>query len=146
MEGCDFNFFQILLLMMAFKQFKLSCSPLPTRGSRKERIQGKWTCLEMVLWSNSYMCCLEIGSSVHRSAAAASSTCKHFMDSPAVQFSRVGIGNRNQQQWPYLAETTRPQPQLESAGGTQKNTRSSHLCLSANWRSVKPQGQLALHG
>ena len=84
-----------------------------------------------VLWSNSHLCCLEISSSVHRSAAAARSTHKHFMDTPAVQFSRVRIANRNQQQWHYLAETARPQPWLKSAGGTNRNTRrSSQLCLS----------------
>jgi hypothetical protein len=44
-----------------------------------------------VLWSKSYVCCLEICSSVHRSAVAARSICKHFMDTPAVQFSRGGI-------------------------------------------------------
>jgi hypothetical protein len=30
-----------------------------------------------VLWSNPHLCCLEIGSSVQRSAAAAQPTCKH---------------------------------------------------------------------
>jgi hypothetical protein len=30
-------------------------------------------------------------SSIYRSAAATPSICKHFMDIPAVQFSRVGI-------------------------------------------------------
>ena len=84
-----------------------------------------------VLWSNSHLCCLEISSSVHRSAVAARSTHKHFMDTPAVQFGRVRIANMNQQWWHYLAETARPQPQLESAGGTNRNTRrSSQLCLS----------------
>ena len=61
---------------------------------------------------------------------AAPSTRKHFTDTPAVQFSRVRIANTNQQQWHYLAETARPQPWLESAGGTNRNTRSSQLCLS----------------
>jgi hypothetical protein len=51
----------------------------------------------MVLWSNSHLCCLEISSSVHRSAAAAN-TYKHFTDLAAVLFSRVGRANRNQQQ------------------------------------------------
>ena len=81
-----------------------------------------------VLWSNSHLCCLEISSSVHRLAAAARSTCKHFTDTPAVQFSSVRIANTNQQQWHYLAETARPQPQLKSAGGTR--AKSSPLCLS----------------
>jgi hypothetical protein len=57
-----------------------------------------------VLWSNSHQCCLEIGSVVHM--LAAQSTCKHLRDTPAVQFCRVRLANRNQQQW------------CEAAGGT----------------------------
>jgi hypothetical protein len=88
-----------------------------------------------VLWSNTYLCCLEIGSSVHRLAVAAQSTHKHFTDTSAVQFGRVGIANRNRQWWHYLAETAKPQspPQLKSTGGTRanRNTRkSSQLCFS----------------
>jgi hypothetical protein len=58
-----------------------------------------------VLWSNSRLCCLEIGSSVHRSAAAARSTQRLLTDTPAVQFGSMGIANTN-----HLAETARPQP------------------------------------
>jgi hypothetical protein len=83
-----------------------------------------------VLWSNSCLCCLEIGSSVHRSAAAAPSTHKHFTDTPAVQFSRVGIASTNQQQWHGLTETARSRPWHKSAGGTQRDTRSFQLHLS----------------
>jgi hypothetical protein len=61
----------------------------------------------MVLWSNSYLCCLEISNSVHRLTVAAPSTHKHFTDIPAVQFSRVGIANTNQHQWQYLVKTAR---------------------------------------
>jgi hypothetical protein len=32
--------------MMVLKYFNLQFSPLPTRGSGKERIREKWTCLE----------------------------------------------------------------------------------------------------
>ena len=40
------------------------------------------------------------------------------MDTPAVQFSSVGIANMNQQRWHHLAETARPQlNQQESPGG-----------------------------
>jgi hypothetical protein len=35
-----------LFLMMIIKCFNLSCNPPPTRGSGKERIQGKWTSVE----------------------------------------------------------------------------------------------------
>jgi hypothetical protein len=74
----------------------------------------------------SHLCCLEIGSSVHRLAVAARSICKHFMET-----LRVGIANTDQQWWHYLAETARPQPPHESAGGTRRQARrSSQLCLS----------------
>jgi len=36
---------------MVLKCFSPSFSLPPTRGSEKERIQGNWTCLEMVLVS-----------------------------------------------------------------------------------------------
>jgi hypothetical protein len=32
--------------MMVLKCFNLPCNPPPTKGSGKERIQGKWTGLE----------------------------------------------------------------------------------------------------
>jgi hypothetical protein len=32
----------------------------------KKKIWGKWTCLEIVLWSKSHLHCQEINSSVHR--------------------------------------------------------------------------------
>jgi hypothetical protein len=52
---------------------------------------GEVNLFRKVLWSNSRLCCLEIGSSVHRSAVAAPSYCRHFTDTAAVQFSRVGL-------------------------------------------------------
>lgn len=54
---------------------------------------GEEDLFRKVLWSKSHLCCLEIGSSVYRSAAAARSTLK---------FSRVGLANTNQQPWYYL--------------------------------------------
>ena len=42
---CNFNF-SILFLMVVRKCFNLPCNLPLTRGSGKERIQGKWTCLE----------------------------------------------------------------------------------------------------
>lgn len=44
-----------------------------------------------VLGSNSHPSCLEIGSSIHRSAVAVPSTCKHLRDISVVQFSRVRL-------------------------------------------------------
>ena len=52
---------------------------------------GKVDLFKKVLWSNSQLCCLEIGSSGHRLAAAARSTHNHLTDTPAVQFSEVGL-------------------------------------------------------
>jgi hypothetical protein len=98
-----------------------------------------------VLWSNSHLGCLEIGSSNLRTTAAAWSTHKHFKDISAVQLGRLGITNTNQQQWHCLAETAKPQPQQESAEGTRRNARSSQLCLSQKWRSAKTWDQQPLH-
>ena len=92
---------QILLLMMVLKCFNLPSSSPPTRSSEKERIRGSGpVSLEQLC-----LRCLEIGSSVHRLTAAPQSTHKHFMDTPAIHFSRTGIANMNQQRWHYLPET-----------------------------------------
>ena len=48
--------------------------------------------------------------SSQKSAVAAQSAHKHCENLSAVNFSSVGIANRNQQQWHNLAETARPQP------------------------------------
>ena len=58
-----------LFLIMFLKPFNLSFIPPPNRDSGEERIGGKVDLFRMVLWSNTYLCCLEIGSSSHRSAA-----------------------------------------------------------------------------
>ena len=72
-----------------------------------------------VLWSNSHLCCLETSSSVHRSASTARSTGKHFTDTPAVQFGRVGIA------------TAVSRPSRDSQASACRNTRRrSQLCLS----------------
>jgi hypothetical protein len=78
-----------------------------------------------VLWSNSHLYCLEISSSGHRSTGAARFTFKHFTDTPAIQFSRVWVAKKNPQWWHDLAETARPQPQLQSAWGTLREARKS---------------------
>jgi hypothetical protein len=95
-----------------------------------------------VLWSKSCLCCLEISNSVHGSAVAARSTCKHFMDTPAVQFSSVGIADTNQQRWHYLAETARsqsPHRSLQEVPGGMEGCQGkfSAVPLSAKGRSVK---------
>jgi hypothetical protein len=104
-------------------------------------------------WSNSCLSCLEIGSSVHGSAVAARSTCKHFMFTPAVPFSRVGIANTNQQRWHFLAETARPQPPEELTGGARRCASLSegqrrwatkkHCTASSTSKPSQPQSLLA---
>lgn len=37
---------------MVLKHFNLPSSPAPTRGSGKERIREKWTCLERIFEAN----------------------------------------------------------------------------------------------
>lgn len=113
---------------MVLKCFNLPSSPPPTRGSGKERIQVKWTCLEMVLWRKSCLHCQEISSSVHWPAAAAPLENTSWMHQ---QSSSVVSGE--QQRWPGLAGVARPQPQYKSA----ERTRSSQLCLSAKWKYAR---------
>ena len=87
----------------------------------------------MVLWSKSYLCCQEIGNSVHRKQSSSLIHSQHFMDTPAIQFGRVGIAKTNQQLWHYLLEAARPQPLHKSAGGTRANRNSMKrfwLCFS----------------
>jgi hypothetical protein len=60
--------------MIVLKCFNLPFNSPPTKGTGKEKIWGKWTSLERVLWSKSYLCCLEISkqfSSLESAAAAA---------------------------------------------------------------------------
>jgi hypothetical protein len=77
---------------MVLKCFNHPSSPSLTRGSGKERIQGwGWGEVELfrkALWSNSCLCCLAIGSSVH--GLAGSSSLIH-LQTAAVQFGRVGL-------------------------------------------------------
>lgn len=71
-EYCNFNIFKPYFVMMILKRFNLPCSPPPTRGNGKEDM-GEVDLFRKDLCSNSCLCCLEISSSVHRSAAAARS-------------------------------------------------------------------------
>ena len=82
-----------------------------------------------VLWSNSHLCCLEISSSVHRlAAAAARSSWKHFTDTPADQFSRVGLGSAVIQ---HSSRDIQASASPRVNRRTRRNTRrSSWLCLS----------------
>jgi hypothetical protein len=83
---------------MIVKCFHLPCSLSPTKSSEKERIWGKWTYLKRwfcVCVCNSRLCCLEIGSSVHRSIVAARSTSKHVTDTPAV-ITQLELGSKHE--------------------------------------------------
>lgn len=69
----NFKFFKPYFLMIVLKHFNLPCSPPTTRGSGKERAQGWGEEVDQfrkVLWSNSCLCSLEIGSSVYRLAGS----------------------------------------------------------------------------
>ena len=137
---------------MVLKCFNLHSSPPPTRGSGRKVIMiwRKWTSLEMLLWSKSHLCCQEISSSVHRSAAAAQSTHKYFMDIPAVQ-SGVGraaavaqssrnsqasaetarVSRRNQGQQGHQGKFFANQPKSkEVEGSCWHTTRSFSVCFS----------------
>ena len=86
----------------------------------------------MVLWSDSHVCCLEIDSSVQSTTVTACSTCQYFMDTPAVQFCRVGIANTHHQQH-YLtfsqASLSLSTSQQEAPGPTGM-PRKVHSCVS----------------
>jgi hypothetical protein len=109
-------------------------------------IQGKWNCLEIVLWSKSYLPCQEVSSSVQRSAVTAPFTCKHFTHTPVVQFSRVRIAavvvqpNRKSQISAESAQFTRWHS--EQQGHQEK---FSARFLSRKRRSVMTQDQEALN-
>jgi hypothetical protein len=80
---------------MVLKCFNLTCSPPPTGSSGKERLRGKWTGLEMVLWSNCHLRCQEISSSVHRSAAVAMPS-RDSQASASAQVSRRDLEERQE--------------------------------------------------
>jgi hypothetical protein len=78
--------------MIVLKCFNLSCNPPPTRNSRKERIQGKWTCLERSFGATPVWV-------VWKSAVQFTGQQRQFdplantshTDTPAVQFGIVGL-------------------------------------------------------
>jgi hypothetical protein len=91
-----------------------------------------------VLWSNSHLCCLENGSSVHR--------CRQHQLDPLANTSQIYQQSNSVesgcQQWLYhLADTGKPQPLLESAGGTNRNTSCLLFCFQGN----KDQQTLETH-
>jgi hypothetical protein len=106
--------------MMVFKHFNLPWSPPTTKGSGKERIQGKWTCLERffgatpfcVVWKTAVQF---TGRQQQLDPLANTSQIHHL--------GRVRIANMNQQRWHYLAETARLWH--KSAGGTQRDAKRS---------------------
>jgi hypothetical protein len=79
--------------MMVLKHLNLPFSPPPTRVSGKERIWGKWACLEMVFFFFFFGATpvYVVSSSVHRLAVAARCIHKHFTDIQAVQVSSARL-------------------------------------------------------
>lgn len=118
--------------MMTLKSFNLPASPPPTRGSRKEKIQGKWTCLVMQLPS--------VLSGNRQFSSQEEAVAARIHQQCGLEVGRQTQINRG---YHYLAETVRPQPPHKSAGGTRVNRnarRSSQLGLS-----VKPTSHSQLH-
>ena len=82
--------------MVVLKRFNLSCSPLPTRGIGKERIWGKWTCLERFFGAT--LICVVWKSAVQftgqqQQLNPLANTSHTPADTPAVELGRVGIAN-----------------------------------------------------
>lgn len=112
---------QILFLMVALKCFNLPCSPPPNRGSKKERIQEKVDLLEKffeqlpsVLYEYQ-----QFSSQVSRQRqldSLANTSQIHQQSSSVVRLATVVTGPSRDSQ--------------ASAGGTNRNSRSSQLCLS----------------
>ena len=101
----------------------------------------------MVLKSKSHLNCQEISTSVHRSLAAARSTCKFFMDTTAVQFSSVRIAavvawpSRNSQASTKLSRVSRT-----NRNETKKRCYKQALSQSVESYLYSLQTSLVLHG
>jgi hypothetical protein len=99
-----------------------------------------------VLWRNSCLCCLEICSSVHRLAAAARSTRKYFIDTPAVQFGRVALAKA-------VTKPSRASQASASAGIIRRDGRGnedqrrheSHKCCTASCTSKPSSASITVH-
>jgi hypothetical protein len=79
-------------------------------------------------------------------AAAARSIHKHFTDTPAVQLGRVWLATAVTQPSRDSQASARPQPWLESTGGTRRDTRKFlAVPFSVKQRSTKMGDPQALH-
>jgi hypothetical protein len=143
--------------MMVLKCFNLSSRLLPTRGNggkaimtwrrrlwyRGERLLW-YRDFEMVLWGKSHLSHQEVSGSVRRSVAEAWSTREHFLDIPAVQFSRFRIAavvvqpSRNSQA---LAESAWVSRRDQDH---QEHQKFSDVPLLMKRRSAKTQDQETL--
>lgn len=134
MHYWDLYVFQNLLLMMVLECCNLSCSPPEVVEERiwvlwgsipKDMgFVGEYTCLESFFGATSIYVVWKLAIQFTGwQAMAAWSTRKHFMDTPAVQFGRVGIASINQQQWHYLSITD-----------TLAGERWDSIC-TANWKA-----------
>lgn len=90
-----------------------------------------------VLWSNSHLCYLEIGSSVHRLGGSGRSTHKHLMGTPTVQLGRIRLAtmetgpSRDSQASTLARDSRRDQEEHQE--------KFSAVPLSGKQRSVKIQ-------
>ena len=128
---------------MIFKCLNLPFSPTHSPEVVQKKGYREVGLFRNVPWRNSHLCFLEIGSSVHRLAAATQSTCKHFTDTPAIQFGRVQL-----ETWSYDLEViARLQPQFESAGATiqEHQEKFSAVPFSGRQRSAKIGDPQALY-
>ena len=129
---------------MVLKCFNLPCSPPPTRGSGKERIQGRCTCLETVFGATPTYVVWKSGSSFCRLGGSCSLIYhKHFMDTKAVQTGRVGLATVVM--WP-----SRDSPASDLAQVSRRDTEGCQekflaVPLSGKQRSVKSRDPQALH-
>jgi hypothetical protein len=123
---------------MVLTCFNLPCSPPPTRGSRKERIQGRWTCLERFFGATLTCVVRKSGSSFCRLGGSCSSIySKHFMDSPAVQTGRVGLATVVM--WPSRDSQASDLAQVSRRDTEGCQEKFLAVPLSTNQRSVKTQ-------
>ena len=124
--------------------FNLPCSPPPTRGSGKERIQGRCTCLETVFGATPTYVVWKSGSSFCRLGGSCSLIYhKHVMDTRAVQTGRVGLATVVM--WP-----SRDSPASDLAQVSRRDTEGCQekflaVPLSGKPRSVENLDPQALH-
>lgn len=122
---------------MVLKHFSFPCNLPPSRRRGKERISGEREVFlfRKVLGSNSHVSCLDIGSSIHRSAVAAPSTWKHLRDISVVQFSRVRLATE------VIGPSRDSQASARASRKDQQEYQEKFFAVPLlwKWRTVKTQ-------